>query len=133
MKKQKERRRARSQTNVDAASCYEYASRMQTLKCLFYAFHASTHFLHHMFHTFLFLLERGAHFCKTASSDFNQNFCSFHSQTALIRVFFVVLFAHLALLAVPIATFSLRALFKILLVAAVPCVFRSLSPINENG
>ena len=105
---------------------------MQASSCLFYALHVSSHFLHHIFSKMLFSLERGAYFCKTTSSDFNQMFCIFDPQTASIRAFFVIVFAHFALLAVPIAIFSLRALFKILLLAAVPCIFRPQSPVSEN-
>ena len=105
---------------------------MQASNCFFYAFHVSTHFLHHIFAKMLFLLERGAYFCKTTSSDFNQKIHFFDPQTASIRAFFVIVFAHFALLAVPIAIFSLRALFKILLLAAVPCIFRPQSPVSKN-
>ena len=50
---------------------------MQASNCFFYAFHVSTHFLHHIFSKMWFLLERGTQFCKTTSSDFNQkiHFC----------------------------------------------------------
>ena len=34
---------------------------MQALRCLFYALHVSTHFLHHIFSKMLFLLGRGGH------------------------------------------------------------------------
>ena len=37
---------------------------MQASSCLLYAFHVSTHFLHHIFSKMLFLLERGTHFAK---------------------------------------------------------------------
>ena len=68
----------------------EYASKMQASNCFFYAFHVSTHFLHHIFSKLLFLLERGQHFCKTTSNDFNQKFHFFDPQTASIRAFFVI-------------------------------------------
>ena len=80
----------------------------------------------------LFLLERGTHFCKTTSSDFNQKIKFFDSQTASTRAFFVIVFALFALLAVPIAICSLRARIKILLLAAVPCIFRPQSPVSKN-
>ena len=88
--------------------------------------------LHHIFSIFLFLLERGTHFCKTTSSNFNQKIHFFDPQTASIRAFFAIVFALLALLAVPIAIFSLLALFKILHLAAVPCIFRPQSPVSKN-
>ena len=112
--------------------CYEYASKMQASSCLFQAFHAATHFLLHIFSTLLFLLERGTHFCKTTSSDFNQQFHFSDSQTASIRAFFVIVFAVFAVLAVPIAVFSLHARIKILLLAAIPCIFRPQSPVSKN-
>ena len=105
---------------------------MQASSCLFYAFHASTHFLHHNFSKLSFLLVRGTHFCKTASSDFNQKFHFFDPQTASRRAFFVIVFALFALLAAPIAIFSLHARIKILLLAAVPCIFRPRSPVSKN-
>ena len=105
---------------------------MQASNCFFYAFHVSTHFLHHIFSKMLFLLERGAQFCNLPSSDFNQKFNFFDPQTASIRTFFVMQFAHFALLAVPIAIFSLHARIKILLLAAVPCIFRPQSPVSKN-
>ena len=107
---------------------YEYASKMQASNCFFYAFHVSTHFLHHIFSKLLFLLGRGTHFCKTTSSDFNQKFHLFDPQTASIRPFLVIQFALFSLLAVPIAIFSLRARIKILLLAAVPCIFAPRAP-----
>ena len=63
--------RAGSHITRNAGIGYEFASKMWVSNCFFYAFHASTHFLHHMFSKMLFLLERGTHFCKTTSSDFN--------------------------------------------------------------
>ena len=56
----------------------------------------------------------------------------FDLQTASIRAFFVIVFALFALLAVPIAIFSLHARIKILLLAAVPCIFRPQSPVSKN-
>ena len=56
----------------------------------------------------------------------------FDPQTASIRAFFVIVFALFALLAVPIAIFSLHARIKILLLAAVPCIFRPQSPVSKN-
>ena len=103
---------------------------MQASRCLSYAFHASIHFLHHVFSKLLFLLKRGAHFCNTTSSNFNQHFCFFDPQTASIRAFVVIEFALFVLL-VPIAIFSLHARIKILLLAAVPCIFRPQSPVNK--
>ena len=105
---------------------------MQASSCLFYAFHVSTHFLHHIFSKMLFLPRRGAQFCKTISCTFDWKFHFFDPQTASIRAFFVIWFALFALLAVPIAIFSLHALFKILLLAAVRCVFRPQSPVSKN-
>ena len=105
---------------------------MQASNCFFYAFHVSTHFLHHIFSKMLFLLERGTHFCKTTSSKFKQLFCFFDPLTASIRALFVIVFALFALLAVPIAIFSLHARIKILLLAAVPCIFRPQSPVSKN-
>ena len=61
--------------------------KLQAASC---AFHASSHFLHHIFSKMLFLLERGPHFCKTTSNDFNQKFHFFDPQTASIRAFFVI-------------------------------------------
>ena len=113
-------------------SCYEYASKMQALNCSFYAFHVSTHFLHHMFSKMLFLLKRGTHFCKTASNNFNEKIHFFYPQTASIRALFVIVFALFALLAVPIAIFSLHARIKILLLVAVLCIFRPQSPVSKN-
>ena len=98
----------------------------------FYAFHVSNHLLHHIFSKLLFLLKRGTHFCKTTSNNFNQKIHLFDPQTASIRAFFVIVFALFALLAVPIAIFSFHARIKILLLAAVPCIFRPLSPISKN-
>ena len=49
-----------------------------------------------------------------------------------MRAFFVIVFALFALLAVPIAIFSLHARIKILLLAAVPCIFRPQSPVSKN-
>ena len=107
------------------------ASKMQA-SCSPYAFHASTHHLHHIFSTMLFLLERVTHFCKTTSSNFNQNVCCFDPQPASTRAFFVIVFALFASLAVPIAICSLHARIKILLLAAVPCIFRPQSPVSKN-
>ena len=56
----------------------------------------------------------------------------FDPQTASRRAFFVIVFALFALLAVPIAIFSLHARIKILLLAAVPCIFRPQSPVSKN-
>ena len=81
---------AGSQKTIPHGSCYEYASKMQASNCFFYAFHVSTHFLHHIFSKMLFLLERGTHFCKTTSSDFNQKIHFFDPQTASIRAFVVI-------------------------------------------
>ena len=106
--------------------------KMQASSCLFYAFHVSIHFLHHKFSKLLFLLERGTHFCKTTSSDVNPKFDFFDPQTESIRVFFAASFALFALLAVPIAICSLHAFFKVLLLAAVPCIFRHQSPVSET-
>ena len=105
---------------------------MQASNCFFYAFHVSTHFLHHIFPKLLFLLERGTHFCKTTSNDFNQQIHFFDPQAASIKAFFVNVFALFALLAVPIAIFSLHARIKILLLAAVPCIFRPQRPVGKN-
>ena len=105
---------------------------MQASSCLLYACHAPTHFLHHIFSKLLFLLERGTHFCKTTSSNFNQQIHFFDPQTASIRAFFAIVFAIFALLAVPVAIFSLHARTKILLLAAVPCIFRPQSPVSKN-
>ena len=80
-------RRAKCKKTMCDRIGYEYASKMQASSCLFYAFHVSTHFLHHMLSKLLFLLERGQHFCKTTSSDFNQNLYFFDPQTASIRAF----------------------------------------------
>ena len=41
--------RAGSKTLIDAGSCYEFASKMQASNCFFYAFHVSTHFMHHFY------------------------------------------------------------------------------------
>ena len=76
--------------------------------------------------------QRGTHFCKTTSSNFNQNFQIFDPQTASIRAFFAIVFALFALFAVPIAICSLHARIKILLLAAVPCIFRPQSPVSKN-
>ena len=111
---------------------YEYASKMQASRCLFYAFLVSPHFLHHMFSKMLFLLERGTHFCKTTSSGFNQKMHFFDPQTASIGAFFVIVFALFALLAVPIAICSLHPRIKILLLAAVPCIFCPQSPVSKK-
>ena len=62
----------------------------------------------------------------------NQNFCFFDPQTASIGAFFAIVFSLFALLAVPIAIASLHARIKILLLAAVPCIFRPQSPVNKN-
>ena len=105
---------------------------MQASTPLFYDFNALTRFSNHIFSKLLFLLERGQHFCKTISNDFNQKFHIFDPQTASIRAFFVIWFALIALLAVPIAIFSLHARIKILLLAAVPCIFRPQSPVSKN-
>ena len=105
---------------------------MQASSCFFYAFHASTYFLHHIFSKMLFLLEREAHFCKTTSSDFNQQILVFDPLNGLKKSIFVIVFALFALLAVPIAIFSLHARIKILLLAAVPCIFRPQSPVSKN-
>ena len=85
-------------------------------------------------------------FCIT----FFQNCCSCSSgvhifakrlQAILIKVFdcltpiFAIVFVFFALLsvpiAVPIAIFSLHARIKILLLAAVPCIFRPQSPVSK--
>ena len=105
---------------------------MQVSSCLFYAFHASTHFLHRIFSKLLFLLKRGTHFCKTTSNDFNQKIHFCDPQTASRRAFFVIVFALFALLPVPIAICSLHARIKILLLAAVPCIFRPPRPVSKN-
>ena len=84
------------------------------------------------FSKMFFLLERGTHFCKTTSSNFNQFFCFFDPQMASMRAFFVIVFALFALLPVPIAIFSLHARIKIALLAAVPCIFRPQSPFSKN-
>ena len=115
--------RAGSKKTILDGSWYEYASKMQASNCFLYAFHVSTHFLHHIFSKLLFLLERGTHFCKTTSSDFNKKIHFFDPQTASIRAFFAIVFALFTLLAVPIAICSLHARIKILLLAAVPCIF----------
>ena len=125
-------RRAKCKKTVLDGLCYEYASKRQASSCLFYAFHALAHFLHHIFSKLLFLLKRWTHFCKTTSSDFNQKIRFFDRQKASIRAFFVIVFALFALLAVPIAVFSLHARIKILLLAAVPCIFRPQSPVSKN-
>ena len=82
--------RAKCKKSILDGSCYEYAPKMQASRCLFYAFHVSTHFLHHMFSKLLFLLERVQHFSKTTSSDFNEKVQIFDPQTASIRAFFVI-------------------------------------------
>ena len=66
--------RAGSHKTIDDRICYEYASKMQASNHFFYAFHVSTHFLHHIFSKMLFLLERETHFYKTTSITFNQKF-----------------------------------------------------------
>ena len=108
-------------TVLDGSWC-EYASRMQASRCLFHDFHALTHFPHHFFSKLCFLPTRGAQFCKTASSNFDQNFYFFHPQTASKRACVIILFAHIALLAVPIAIFSLFDPFKILIIAHDLCI-----------
>ena len=80
----------------------------------------------------LFLLERGTHFCKTTSSDFNQKMHFFDPHTGSRKACFVIVFALFPLLAVPIAIFSFHARIKILLLAAVPCIFRPQSPVSKN-
>ena len=111
---------------------YEFASKMQASRCLFHDFYDLTHFLHHIFSKLLFLPRRGAQFCKAISCPFDWKFYVFDPQTASIRAFFVIWFALFVVLAVPIAIFSLHALFKILLLAAVRCVFRPQSPVSKN-
>ena len=64
-------RRARCKKLMSHGPCCEFASKMQASRCLFYAFHASTHFLHHIFSKMLFLPRRGAQFCKTISCTFD--------------------------------------------------------------
>ena len=56
----------------------------------------------------------------------------FHPQTASTRKFFVVLSALIALLAVPIAIFSLLEPIKILQTAHDLCTFSLLGPVSKN-
>ena len=105
---------------------------MQASDCLFYAFHVSTLICITFFQNCC-SCSSGEHICcKTTSSNFNQKIHFFDPQTASIRAFFVIVFALFALLAVPIAIFSLHARIKILLLAAVPCIFRPQSPVSKN-
>ena len=74
----------------------------------------------------------GGHIFAKRLQAVNYFFCFFDPQTASISAFFVFVFALFALLAVPIAIFSLHARIKILLLAAVPCIFRPQSPVSKN-
>ena len=105
---------------------------MQASRCLFHDFHAVTQFSYHIFSKLCFLPTRGAQFCKTTSSKFDQNFHFFHPQTTSTGAFFVILFALIALLAVPIAICSLLEPIKILQTAHDLCTFSLLGPVSKN-
>ena len=105
---------------------------MQASRCLFHDFHALTHFSHHFFSKLCFLPTRGAQFCKTTSSKFDQHVHFFHPQAASKRAFFVILFALIALLPVPIAIFSLLEPIEILQTAHDLCTFSLLGPVSKN-
>ena len=123
--------RAGSHKTIDDGICYEYASKMQASNCFFYAFHVSTHFLHHIFQNSC-SCSSGEHIFAKRLQAILIKIHFFDPQTASIRAFFVIVFALFALLAVPIAIFSLHARIKILLLAAVPCIFRPQSPVSKN-
>ena len=105
---------------------------MQASTPLFYNFNAPTHFSNHIFSKLCFLPRRGAQFCKTTSSNCNQQFHFFDPQTASKRACVIILFAHIALFAVPIAIFSLLDPIKILILAHDLCIFSLPSPVSKN-
>ena len=105
---------------------------MQASGCLFHDFNDLTHFPHHIFSKKCFSLQWGAHFRKTTSSTFDQHFLFFDPQAASKRGLFLILFALIALLAVPIAIFPLLEPFGILIFAHYLCIFSLRSPVSSN-
>ena len=65
-------------------------------------------------------------------NHFHQKYHFFDAQTASRIAFFVILFALIALWAVPIGNFSLLEPFRILHLAHDLCIFSLLSPVSEN-
>ena len=100
--------------------------------CLFHMCYALTHFSNHIFSKLCFLPRWGTQFCKTTSSISDQKFHFLDPQKDSKRACVIILFAHIALLAVPIAIFSLFEPFKILILAHDLCIFSLQSPVNEN-
>ena len=105
---------------------------MQASGCLFHDFNDLTHFPHHIFSKKCFSLQWGAHFRKTTSSTFDHFFHFFPPQAASKRALFPILFALIALLAVPIAIFPLFEPFGIFIFAHYLCIFSLRSPVSKN-
>ena len=77
-------------------------------------------------------LSRGHIFAKRLQATLIKKIDFFYPQKASVKIFLVILFFLLTLLAVPIAICSLHARIKILLLAAVPCIFRPQSHVSKN-
>ena len=105
---------------------------MQASRCLFHNCYALTHFSYHMFSKLLFLPRRGAQFWKTSSSIFYRKIHFFDPQSASKPAFIFIFFALIALLAVPIAIFSLLEPIRILQTAHDLCTFSLQSPVSKN-
>ena len=105
---------------------------MQATRHRFHKFYVPTHFSHHIFSKKCFSPQWGAHFRKTTSSTFDHFFHFFPPQTASKRAFFPIVFALIALLAVPIAIFPLFEPFGILIFAHYLCIFSLRSPVSKN-
>ena len=76
--------RAGSKKLIRDRNWYEYASKMQASNCFFYAFHVSTHFLHHIFWKLLFLPRRGAHVYKN-SKKLKKNHANKHQKSNFLK------------------------------------------------
>ena len=110
----------------------EFVSKMQATRHNFHNFYVPTHFSHHICSKKCFSLQCGAHFRKTTTSICDQTFHFFDTQAASKRQFFLILFALIAPLAVPIAIFPLFEPFGILIFTNNLCIFSLRSLVSKN-
>ena len=124
--------RAKCKKNMSPGTGCEFASKLQASRCLFHNFHALTHFAHHIFWKMCFLPTRGAHFCKTALSTFDQNYHFFDPQTASKTSLFVIFACSCRSVARSVRFLFAPCALQKQPVPRLPCTFRLQCPVSKN-